>query len=197
MGSVSQDYLPLKSPMASGESPAYPQFLSCSATHQRFPRLPPRVQSFARAAHRVQESRVPAGLLLLSRSVVSSPSATPWTVAPRPRSMALPRQEHWAGCRSLLQGILLTRGLHPRLLPRQADSLRSAPGKPLTKSPVHSKRPMEEVMGGSGEGPWGGERPCFLWTSHPSRTSMCLSTQKQSAPRSSEMSVKVSLHRRA
>lgn len=115
MGSVSQDYLPLKSPMASGESPAYPQFLSCSATHQRFPRLPPRVQSFARAAHRVQESRVPAGLLLLSRSVVSSPSATPWTVAPRPRSMALPRQEHWAGCRSLLQGILLTRGLNPGL----------------------------------------------------------------------------------
>ena len=100
--------------MASGESPAYPQLLSCSATEQRFPRLPPQVQAFARTAHRAQESCVLARWLLFSHSVMSNPSATPWTVAPRaPLSMAFPRQKYWTGLSVSSPGNLPDPGIAP------------------------------------------------------------------------------------
>ena len=53
--------------------------------------------------------------------------ATPWTVARQvPLSMGFSRQEYWSGFHFLLQGIFLTQGSNPCLLPLlhwQADSL--------------------------------------------------------------------------
>ena len=52
---------------------------------------------------------------------------TPWTIARQaPLSMGFSWQESGVGCHSLLQGIFLTQGSNPHLLPLlhwQADSL--------------------------------------------------------------------------
>ena len=49
---------------------------------------------------------------------------TPWAIARQtPLSMEFSRQEYWAGCHFLLQGIFPTQGSNPHLLHWQADSL--------------------------------------------------------------------------
>ena len=48
-----------------------------------------------------------------------------------PLSMGFSRQDTGVGCYFLLQGIFLTQGSNPRLLPLQADSFTTEPpGKP-------------------------------------------------------------------
>ena len=48
----------------------------------------------------------------------------PWTVAHQASlSMRFPRQEYWSGLHFLLQGMFLTQGSNPHLLPWQVDSL--------------------------------------------------------------------------
>ena len=50
--------------------------------------------------------------------------ATPWTVAHQaPLSMGFPGKNTGVHCHFFLQGIFLTEGLNPSLLPQQADSL--------------------------------------------------------------------------
>ena len=50
--------------------------------------------------------------------------ASPWTnLLQAPLSMGFPRQEYWAGCHSLLQGIFPNQGSNPCLLHWQVDSL--------------------------------------------------------------------------
>ena len=63
-------------------------------------------------------SWLPHLLLLLGHSVMSDYLVTLWTVARQvPPSMGLSRQEYLSGCHFLLQGIFLTQGLNPCLLP--------------------------------------------------------------------------------
>ena len=65
--------------------------------------------------------------------------AIPWTVAYQaPLSMGFSRQNTGMGCHTLLQGILPTQGLNPRLLHWQAGSLPlTLPGKPFVWLDCH------------------------------------------------------------
>ena len=169
------------------------------ATDQRFPRcthLPERLTGHGRAVC----------LLDCRCSVMSNPSATPWTEAsPGSCLWHFPGQNTGLGCHSLLQGIFPTQGLHHVSCIGRQVLYAQPPGKPLTRSPVYSKRiqfsddgwPMEEVMGGGGGDPGNRGASVLSLDKPPSRTSPSPSTRKQPEPCSSETFAKASLRRRA
>ena len=75
------------------------------------------------------------GMLVLSCSVSSDSSATPWTVAHQaPLSMGFPRQEYWSGLPFPSPGDLPNPGIKLRSSALQTDSLLTKPIKFIYKT---------------------------------------------------------------
>ena len=93
------------------------------ATDPRFPRLPPQVHSLAR---RLTGHRRAVCLLDCRCSVMSNPSATPWTEAPQAPVCAMSQARSLGWVAAPFSGDLPDPGTAPCLLHWQAGSLRSA-----------------------------------------------------------------------